>query len=65
MRTTLDIPEELLEQAMKLAKVRTKTQVVILALRDLIDKERREGLIALKGTLDLDVSTDETRRSKD
>ena len=64
MRTTLDIPEDLLEQAMKLAKVRTKTQAVILGLEELINKKRREGLIALKGSGCIDPEILKMRKMK-
>lgn len=32
MRTTLDLPEELLEKAMQVSNTNTKTKVIILAL---------------------------------
>ena len=64
MRTTLDIPEELFQQAMELTKVRTKTQAVVMALEELINKKRREGLIALKGTWDIDPEILAMRKKK-
>ena len=38
MRTTLDLPEELLNQAMALSHIKTKTQVIKLALKEFIRK---------------------------
>lgn len=64
MRTTLDIPEDLLKQAMKLAKTRTKTQAVIMGLEELIGRKRREGLIALQGKWDIDPDILKMRKMK-
>ena len=36
MRTTLDIPENLLSEAMKVTKARTKTEVIKFALENII-----------------------------
>ena len=44
MRTTLDLPEELLNEAMKITSTGTKTGVIILALRELIRKSKKEKL---------------------
>ena len=41
MRTTLDLPEKLLLEAMKTANIQTKTRVIITALEELIQKLRK------------------------
>ena len=64
MRTTLDLPEDLLKEAMRLSKTRTKTSTVILSLQELINKRKIERLRALKGKLDLDVDLDVLRRDR-
>jgi len=64
MRTTLDLPEDLLKEAMRLSKTRTKTSTVILSLQELINKRKIERLRALKGKLDLDVDLDILRRDR-
>ena len=38
MKTTLDLPDELMEEAMKLTDIKTKTEVIIVALQELIKK---------------------------
>jgi len=38
MKTTLDLPDELMEEAMQLTDIKTKTEVIILALQELIKK---------------------------
>ena len=51
MRTTLDIDEELLQEAMRAAEVSTKTAAVRLGLEALIDRAARRRLAALRGTV--------------
>ena len=38
MRTTLDLPENLIKEAMKTSHIQTKTKVIITALEELIRK---------------------------
>ena len=40
MRTTLDLPEELINEAMKATRIQTKTRVIITALEELIRKSK-------------------------
>jgi Arc/MetJ family transcription regulator len=40
MRTTLDLPEELIADAVKSTNINTKTKAIITALEDLIRKTR-------------------------
>ncbi len=61
MRTTLDLPEELLGEAMKITSTRTKTGVIILALRELIRKSKISDLKKYRGKIDLNIDTDELR----
>ena len=55
MRTTLDLPEDLLQKAMSLVHIKTKTQVIILALQELIRKSELSELKRFKGKIDLDI----------
>ena len=61
MRTTLDLPEKLLSDAMKITHARTKTGVIVLALKELIRKSKIIDLKKYKGTFDLDIDLDELR----
>jgi len=61
MRTTLDLPEELLQEAMKATDIKTKTKVIIIALKELIRKNRISGLKKFKGKVDLDIDMNELR----
>ena len=61
MRTTLDLPEILLNEAMKASHIDTKTAVIILALNELIRKSKISALKQYKGKVDLDIDLDKIR----
>lgn len=61
MRTTLDLPQNLLTEAMKLTQAGTKTGVIILALEELIRKSKISALKNYKGKIDLKIDIDELR----
>ena len=61
MRTTLDLPVELLEEAMTLTHTQTKTEVIKLALSNLIQKEKIQGLREYFGKVDLGIDLNELR----
>ena len=61
MRTTLDLPENLLIEAMKATHIKTKTKVIIAALEELIRKNRIAGLKKFKGKVDLDIDMNQLR----
>lgn len=56
MRSTIDIDDRLLEEAMKLTKARTKKELVGKALAELIRKERIERLRKKLGRMELEIS---------
>ena len=62
MSITLDLPEELVNEAMRLCDVESKTAVVIFALQEMIRSRKIEGLRKLKGKLDLNLDLDTSRR---
>jgi hypothetical protein len=51
MRTTLDLPEDLLIEVKSLAGTRSKTAAVVLALKDFIDRKKIEELRKLRGSI--------------
>ena len=61
MRTTLDLPESLLNDAMKLTQTGTKTAVIVLALEQLVRKSEISELKQYKGKIDLDIDLNELR----
>lgn len=62
MRTTLDIPAELIEEARRLSGVKSKTDVIILSLQDLIRRRRIDELKASMGAIDLQLDVAASRR---
>ncbi|KPQ16499.1 type II toxin-antitoxin system VapB family antitoxin [Algoriphagus sp. NF] len=64
MRTTIDIPEELLKEVMKITGASTKSQAVKLVLEEKIAQNKRKRLISMKGTIDLDLDLDISRDRK-
>lgn len=64
MRTTLDLPESLLKEAMAITQIRTKTEVIKTALTNLIQREKIRGLKDYRGKLDLDIDLDKLRDRK-
>lgn len=61
MRTTLDIPKKLIDEAMKVTGATTKSQLIKDALQAEIDRAKRKSLITKKGTVDLDINLDTLR----
>lgn len=62
MRTTLDLPEELLEEARRGLGFRSKTDTIVLALRELVRRQRLDELKGLLGRVELDVDIPRSRR---
>lgn len=60
MRTNIEIDDGLMAEAQRIAGTATKKETVHLALRELVARERRRGILKLKGRVrwegDLDVS---------
>ncbi|HJN14721.1 MAG TPA: type II toxin-antitoxin system VapB family antitoxin [Armatimonadota bacterium] len=61
MRTTLDIPKELLEQVQSLAEAPTKKQAVVTALEEYVKSRLRERLLARLGTTKLNLTPEDLR----
>jgi Arc/MetJ family transcription regulator len=61
MRTTLDLPEDLLEEAMHLTDTGTKTAVIVLALEELIRRARITDLKKYRGKIPLEIDLDTLR----
>ena len=61
MRTTLDLPEELLNEAMYVSNIKTKTKVITVALKEFIRKSVISDLKHFKGKVDLDIDLNQIR----
>jgi len=62
MRTTLDLPDVLVQNAMKASHQKTKTAVIITALQDLVRKSRLQELRQFKGQVNLEVNLNALRK---
>jgi Arc/MetJ family transcription regulator len=62
MRTTLDIPEPLIEEARRILGFKSKTDTVVLSLKELIRRRRIEDLKELMGSVRLDIDIPASRR---
>jgi len=49
MRTNIDIDEEALREVQQLTGARTKRDAVNLALREMVSRHRRAGILKLRG----------------
>jgi Arc/MetJ family transcription regulator len=62
MRTTLDLPEALVEEARTALGFKSKTDTVVLALRELVRKRRLDELKGLLGRVQLNIDVPKSRR---
>ncbi len=62
MRTTLDLPDELLEEARRAANLPSKRAAVVAGLEELIRRSRRDALRALAGQLEVKVDLARSRK---
>ncbi len=59
MRTTIDIPKDLLDNLMSISKTRKKKEAVRIALEEFVRRKKLEQLLDLPGKIDIsDVSQD-------
>ncbi len=61
VRTNIEIDDALLAEAQELAGTRTKKATVEFALAELIRRRKAKGLLAYRGTVDLDIDLDISR----
>ncbi|MCH7678885.1 type II toxin-antitoxin system VapB family antitoxin [candidate division KSB1 bacterium] len=55
MRTTIDIPEDLINEAMRVTQCPTKTELIKNALHHIIQKNKIKFLKNYKGKIDLNI----------
>jgi Arc/MetJ family transcription regulator len=65
MRTTLDLPEELIDEARTVLGFKSKTDTIVYALREVVRRRHVEGLKALFGKVHVDLDLDKSRGRKD
>lgn len=62
MRTTLELPDKIVYEAMKLTKMKTKTALIKTALLNLIEKEKIKDIKKYYGKVNLDVDLNALRK---
>jgi len=62
MRTTLDLPAGLVDEARSILGFKSKTDTIVLALRELVRRRRIDELKDLLGRVELDVDVARSRR---
>ena len=62
MRTTVDIPDEVMREAMRTSQAKTKTMVIVLGLKELINRHKLEQIRALRGKVNLTVDLAKSRK---
>ncbi len=62
MRTTLDIPRPLIEEARRILGFKSKTDTVVLSLQELIRRRRIAELKEIMGSVDLEIDIPASRR---
>lgn len=64
MKTTLNIPEDLIIKAMALSKHRTKTKTVIVALQEYVRQKKIENILEHQGKLQFEDTWEKTRHAR-
>ncbi len=64
MRTNIDIDDDVLREAQRLVGTRTKRETVDLALRELVARHRRLGVLDLRGRVHWQGDLAESRRGR-
>lgn len=62
MRTTLDLPEDLVEEARTSLGYSSKTDTVVFALREVVRRSRIDDLKRLMGRIEFDFDPTELRK---
>ncbi|EKD26335.1 MAG: hypothetical protein ACD_79C01249G0003 [uncultured bacterium] len=62
MRTTVDLPQSLLQEAHCITKIKTNTDLIIIALKELIRKNKILKLKDYKGKIDLKIDLNALRK---
>jgi len=64
LRTTIDINKELLDEALKLSKIRTKKELINLSLKEYVRKIRLKNLKNRIGNYDLTIDVEDLEEGR-
>ncbi len=65
MRTTIDIDKALMEEALKISKVRTKRELINLSLKEYIRRMRLKSLKKRLGNYDLTIDLKDLEKGRE
>lgn len=63
-RTNINLDDELVSKGLKITGLRTKRELVDLALRELVRKEDQKSILALEGMFRWEDDLDEIRKGR-
>lgn len=64
MRTTINLPDDLVNEAMKVSKCETTTDLIKEALKNYIQREKVSRIKDYRGTINIDADLDILRKRK-
>lgn len=64
MRTNIEIDDDVMREAQRLTGIPTKREAVDLALRELVARHRRLGILELRGRVHWEGDFGESRRGR-
>ncbi len=64
MKTTIELPEKLVAEAMRLSRQKSKTAVVITALEDFVRRRKIDRLKAYRGKVQLELDLNALRKRR-
>lgn len=63
MRTTIDLPETLMEEVQRVSHAASRREALVTALEDYLRRKRIQEIISAAGTMDLDIDVRALRRA--
>ena len=61
MKTTIDLPEALIDEAVRVSGAKSKIEAIKQALQEMVERKKRLKLLNFRGKIDLDIDLDITR----
>jgi Arc/MetJ family transcription regulator len=62
MRTTLDLPEDLVNEAKAILGFKSKTDTIVFALKEVVRRQKLRNLVGLFGKVNIEIDLDKSRR---
>jgi Arc/MetJ family transcription regulator len=63
-RTNIDLEDKLVKEGMRVFKCKTKKELVHLALRELLKREKRKEILQLRGKIQWEGNLEELRKAR-